>query len=171
VGLKTTIKNNGQNFLYATNYDAEYAAEIPQSFSLPPGDIYQNPMNITSNDYKEVFLRKFENSRVSSLFQFNNGSFELVDSLQDRIVRDFGDFNNNGLKDILTYFVRDGYMYEQTSSFSTSFDQKYSNETGNFWPIMAKDIDGDGKTEVVVVSSDTTVTIWFRYYSNYLESE
>ena len=159
VGLKTTIKNNGQNFLYSTNYDAEYAAEIPQSFSLPPGDIYQNPMNLTSNDYKEVFLRKFENSRLSSLFQFNNGSFELIDSLQDRIVRDYGDFNNNGLKDLLTYFVRDGYIYEQTSSFSTSFNQKYSNETGNFWPIMAKDIDGDGKTEVVVVSSDTTVTI------------
>jgi len=160
VGLKTTVKNNGQNFLFATNYDAEYAAEIPLSFSLPPGDIYQNPLNLTSNDFKEVFLRKFENSRVSSLFQFNNGSFELIDSLQDRIVRDFGDFNNNGLKDLLTYFVRDVYIYEQQNSFSSSFTQKYSNETGNFWPIMAKDIDGDGKAEVVVVSSDTSVTVW-----------
>ena len=160
VGLKTTIKNNGQNYLFTTNYDAEYAAEIPLSYSLPPGNIYQDPLNITTNNFEDVYLRTFENSRVSSLFKFNNENFELVDSLQDRIVRDFGDFNNNGLKDLLTYFVRDGFIYEQQLPSSSSFTQKYSDETGNFWPIMAEDIDGDNITEVVVVNSDTSVNVW-----------
>ncbi|MGB5529364.1 MAG: S8 family serine peptidase, partial [Ignavibacteriaceae bacterium] len=160
VGLKTTLNNNGQNYLFTTNYEAEYAAEIPLSYSLPPGNIYQDALNITSDNFVDVYLRTFENSRVSSLFNFNNDNFELVDSLQDRIVRDFGDFNNNGLKDLLTYFVRDGFIYEQQAPNSSSFTQKYSDETETFWPIMARDIDGDGITEIVVVSSDTSVNVW-----------
>ena len=41
-----------------------------------------------------------------------------------------------------------------------SFNQKYADETGKFWPIMAEDIDGDGVTEVVVVNSDTSINVW-----------
>jgi subtilisin family serine protease len=160
VGLKTTVKDNGQNFLFATNYEAEYTAEILLPFSLPAGSIYQNPLNITSSSIEEVFLRRFDNSRVSSLYKLNNEDFELIDSLQDRIIRDYGDFNNNGLKDLLTYFVRDGFIYEQQLPNSSKFSQKYSDETGNFWPIMAKDIDGDNISEVVVISSETTIDVW-----------
>ncbi len=160
VGLKTIVNNNGQNFLFSINYNAEYAAETILPFSLPSGSIYQDPLDITSGELNEVFLRKFENSRISSLYNFNNNNFQLIDSLSDRIVRDFGDFNNNGLKDLLTYFVRDGFIYEQQSTNSSQFTQMYSDESGNFWPVMAEDIDGDNITEVVVISSDTSATIW-----------
>ncbi|MCW8804662.1 MAG: S8 family serine peptidase, partial [Ignavibacteriaceae bacterium] len=160
VGLKTIIKDNGQNFLFTTNYEAEYAAETPLQFSLPAGSIYQDPVNITQNELSEVYLRTFTNSRVTNLFKLNNDNFEVVDSLQDRIIRDFGDFNNNGLEDLLTSWVRNGYILEQQNANSSSFSQKYSDETENFWPIMAKDVDGDGITEVVVLSSDTSINIW-----------
>ena len=44
-----------------------------------------------------------------------------------------GDFNNNGLKDLLNYYVRDGYIDEQTSQNSSKFKrQKYSNTGGDF---------------------------------------
>jgi hypothetical protein len=56
--------------------------------------------------------------------------------------------------------VRNGYILEQQNSNSSSFNQKYADETGKFWPIMAEDIDGDGVTEVVVVNSDTSVNVW-----------
>ncbi len=160
VGLKTIVNNNGQNFLFTTNYDAEYAAETPLPFSLPPGSIYQNSVNITQNNFTEVFLRTYENSRVTNLFRLNTDTFEVVDSLQDQIVRDFGDFNNNGLNDLLTSWVRNGYILEQQTPNSTILEQKYEDESGEFWPIMAQDIDGDNITEVVAVSSDTSVTIW-----------
>lgn len=160
VGLKTIIKNNGQNFLFATNYSAEYAAEIELPFTLPAGTIYQNPVNVTQSDFTNVYVRTFANSRVTNLFKLNNEIFEVVDSLQDRIIRDFGDFNNNGLKDLLTSWVRNGYILEQQSLNSSAFNQKYADETGKFWPIMAKDIDSDGITEVVVVNSDTSVNVW-----------
>ncbi len=160
VGLKTIIKDNGQNFLFTTNYEAEYAAEIPLQFSLPAGSVYQNPVNITQSDLSEVYLRTFVNSRVTNLFKLNNDNFEVVDSLQDRIIRDFGDFNNNGLKDLLTSWVRNGYILEQQNANSSAFNEKYADETEKFWPVMAKDIDGDGITEVVVLSSDTSINVW-----------
>ena len=72
---------------------------------MASGSIYQNPVNITTNDFNEVYLRTNANSRVTNLFKLNNDNFEVVDSLQDRIIRDFGDFNNNGLKDLLTSWV------------------------------------------------------------------
>ncbi|NWG27767.1 MAG: S8 family serine peptidase [Ignavibacteriaceae bacterium] len=160
VGLKTIVKNNGQNFLFTTNYEAEYAAETLLPFTLPAGGIFQDPVNITQNELSEVYVRTFTNSRVTNLFKLNNDNFEVVDSLQDRIIRDFGDFNKNGLKDLLTSWVRNGYILEQQNSNSSSFNQKYADETGKFWPIMAEDIDGDGVTEVVVVNSDTSVNVW-----------
>jgi subtilisin family serine protease len=160
VGLKTIVKDNGQNFVFTTNYEAEYAAEILLPFSMPSGSIYQDPVNITNNDFTEVYLRTNANSRVTNLFKLNNDSFEVVDSLQDRIIRDFGDFNKNGLNDLLTSWVRNGYILEQQNSNSSTFDQKYADETGKFWPIMAEDVDGDGVTEIVVVNSDTSVNIW-----------
>jgi len=79
--------------------------------------------------------------------------------LQDRIIRDFGDFNKNGMKDLLTSWVRNGYILEQQNSNSSSFSQKYADETGKFWPIMAEDMDGDGVTEIVVVNSDTSINV------------
>ena len=79
---------------------------------------------------------------------------------RDQIVRDFGDFNNNGLNDLLTSWVRNGYIFEQQSANSSSLNKKYSDESGKFWPIMARDIDGDNITEVVAISSDTSATVW-----------
>ena len=162
VGLSDTVKFNDGTIIDTayTIFDAEYSAETLLPFSLPPGSIYQNPVNITQNDFTEVYLRTYANSRVTNLFKLNNDAFEMVDSLQDQIVRDFGDFNNNGLNDLLNSWVRNGYILEQQSINSSILDQKYADESGKFWPIMAEDIDGDNITEVVAVSSDTSFTIW-----------
>ena len=160
VGLTSMVDNNGTNFLFSTRYEAEYAGETELSFSLPPGSIFENPVNLTSNDSNEVYLRENTNSKVSSLYRFNNNTFEKIDSLEDRIIRDFGDFNHNGLKDVLAYFIRDGFIYEQSSAGSSSLTQKFSEETDDFWPVLADDIDGDNVTEVVVVDTDTSMEVW-----------
>jgi len=160
VGLDTVINNNGSDFIFTTIFDAELSGETEMPFSLPAGDIFHNPVNLTSSDLNEVYIREFTNSRVSNLYKFNNNSFEFVDSLFERIVRDFGDFNNNGLKDLLTFFVRDGFIYEQNSSNSSVLNEKFSDASGEFWPIMADDIDQDNQTEIVVVKSDTSVNVW-----------
>ena len=160
VGLKTTITNSGQNFFFNTIFDAEMSGETELLYSLPAGSIYSDPVSITTPDFNEVYLRELTNSRITSLYKLNNNEFEFVDSLFERIVRDFGDFNNNGVNDLLTFFTRDGYILEQSGPGSSNFIEKFSATGGDFWPVMAEDIDGDGVTEIVVVDSDTSFKVW-----------
>lgn len=160
VGLKTKIDNNGSNFFIRTENYFELSEKIEKPYSLPAGIIYQNPVNISSIDKNEIILRELNNPRVSNFYQLQNGSFTKKDSLVDQIVRDFGDFNNNGKKNILSYFVYNGYLYEQDNAGSSKFVRKYENETGEFWPIFAKDITGNNQTEIAVVKNDSTIRIW-----------
>ena len=160
VGLKTQVKDGGNNFIVATTFNTELSSENKLSFALEPGSLFEYPLNLTSSNNKNIILRTNTNPKVSSIYQFQDSSFILVDSLQDKIVKDFGDFNNNGLTDLLTYFVRDGFFDEQISPNSTSFNQKYANTGGNFWPILAEDIDADGITEVFSVFNDSTIDMW-----------
>ncbi|MDX1373679.1 MAG: hypothetical protein R3321_14495, partial [Nitrososphaeraceae archaeon] len=160
VGLKTTVYNNGQNFIFSTNYNAEIAAETLLSYSLPEGSIFEDAVNITSNDESEIFLREFSNSRTTSIYKWNNNAFTFVDTLFERIIKDAGDFNNNGLTDLLALFTRNGYLLEQSGSSSSSFTEKYAQTNGEFWPVFAEDIDGDNITEVLVVDTDTSFKVY-----------
>jgi subtilisin family serine protease len=160
VGLTTIVDDEGSNFLFSTRYEAEYSGETELPYSLPPGSIFSDPVALTTNDYREIYLRELTSTKVSSLFRLNENTFEEIDSIDQRIVRDFGDFNNNGLNDVLSFFIRNGFIYEQTSAGSSSLTEEFAQETGDFWPVMAEDIDSDGTTEIVVVDSDTSFTVW-----------
>jgi subtilisin family serine protease len=160
VGLKSQIMDNENYFNISTKYNDAYSAEYLMPYSLPAGSIFEKPLNITSNEFDDVILRVDSNPKVSCIYHFNNQSFTKIDSLNDRIVKDFGDFNNNGLVDLLTFFVRDGFIDEQIFQNSASFTQKYSNTGETFWPILASDVDSNGKTDIFSVASDTTVDVW-----------
>jgi hypothetical protein len=129
-------------------------------YTLPAGSIFERSVSITSNNSNEIFLRTNLNPKVTSIFNFDNNVFTVIDSLNDKIVKDAGDFNGNGLTDLLNYFVRDGYIDEQEIPNSSSFTQKYSNTGSDFWPILANDVDIDGIVEVFSVQNDTTVEVW-----------
>lgn len=160
VGLKTVVKNEGTNFIISTMYEAEYASETELPFSLPPGNILENPLNITTSSLQEIFLREITNPTYSTLFKLNGNIFEKVDSLKERIVKESGDFNNNGLTDLLTYFVYNTFIFEQNSTNSNKFTEKFSTSTGNRWPILADDIDNDNKTELLTLNNDTSIVVW-----------
>ncbi len=164
VGLKTQVKNNGNNFLVSTSVHTELSTENILPYSLPSGSIYENPINITSNEFKDIVLRKTLTQKSSHIFTYSNESFTEIDTLDSKIVKDFGDFNHNGLTDLLTYFTYDGYIEEQSSQFSSLFIQKDSvvgqNGEERFWPIMAKDVDSDGITEVFSLRDLSRVEVW-----------
>jgi hypothetical protein len=161
VGLKTEIKNQGGYFLVSTQVQADFSTEIIQPFSLPSGDIYENPINITSDQKTNISLRNGENSDI---YSFENDSFVLVDTLKRKYVRDFGDFNNNGLTDLLSYFTYNGYIEEQTSNLSASFTTKESIVSNGgevrCWPILADDVDLDGIVEVFSLRDLNRVEVW-----------
>jgi hypothetical protein len=159
-GLKTIVNNNGANFIYSTGIHFHQVSSILMPYSLPAGEIYENPVNITSNDSNEVVVRETSNPNVSQFLKLNGNNFVKFDSLNQEIVKDFGDFNNNGKKDILSYYVYNGFILEQDSALSPGLTQKFSHVNSKFWPVLAKDIDGDGKTELIEINSDTSIVVW-----------
>mgnify|MGYP000029445036 CR=1 FL=1 len=160
VGLKTIIKNQSNFFNINLVERFQLSSYNYMDFELPAGNLYTNPLNILSSNNNEIILRESLNQKVSKIFTYKNNSFEYKDSLYERIVKDHGDFNNNGKLDLLTLFVRDGFILEQDNTFSSKFPQKFSKTGGDFWPIMARDIDADGRTEILVVKNDTTIGVW-----------
>ncbi len=160
VGLKTIIKNQSNYFKINLVNRFQLSSYKYMDFELPSGSLYPSPLSILSSNDNEVILRESLNQRVSKIFSFKNNSFEYKDSLFERIVKDHGDFNSNGKLDLLTLFVRDGFILEQDNTFGSKFSQKFSKAGGDFWPIMARDLDSDGKTEILVVKNDTTIGVW-----------
>jgi len=159
-GLKSIVKNNNSYFSLNTDFSFNPAFESKQSFSLPAGEIYKNPIDLTSNDSNEVVLRPLSNPKVSYIYKLSGNNFVKIDSLQDKIVKDFGDFNNNGKNDILAYFVYDGFIYEQDNQYSTNLVQKFSDTSNTFWPIAAKDLYDNNEKEILNINSDTSITVW-----------
>ncbi len=164
VGLKTQVKDNGNNFIISTSVHTELSTENILPYSLPSGSIYENPINITSSEFKNIILRKSLTQKYSHIFNYINETFTEIDSLDSKIVKDFGDFNQNGLTDLLTYFVYDGYIEEQSSEYSTTFIQKFSvvaqDTEVRCWPIMAKDVDLDGIVEVFSLRDLSKIEVW-----------
>ncbi len=159
VGLKTIIKDKNNDFIVSTSFESELSTDFVQLYTLPSGSIFEDQLSLVNNS-KDIILRTNASPKVSSIYSFQDNEFVLVDSLNERIVKAAGDFNNNGLTDLLDYFVRDGFIDEQNSSNSYSFSEKYSNTGGKFWPILAKDVDNDGITEIFSVFNDSTVEVW-----------
>lgn len=160
VGLKTIIKNEGNYFRIKLIDRFQLSSYSYLEFELPSGNLFPNPLSILSNNNNEVILRESLNQKVSKIYSYSNNSFQYRDSINERIVKDYGDFNKNGKLDLLTLFVRDGFILEQDNTFSSKFTQKFGKTGGDFWPILARDVDADGKTEILVVKNDSTIGVW-----------
>ena len=162
VGLKSTVKfNNDSIFNVTTEFNAAFSSETELPYSLRRGTIYKKPTNFLSPNFNEVLFSEFYPTPdlYYSLYQLQGNSFIKIDSIKNKLPRDFGDFNNNGRIDLLSSIQRNGYIDEQTSSGSFKFSNKFSDSSGSFWPIMARDIDLDGITEILYVDSDTSITV------------
>ncbi|HVO75300.1 MAG TPA: S8 family serine peptidase, partial [Ignavibacteriaceae bacterium] len=155
VGLRSTLKDGNNFFIFNTGFNYTPAAEFEEPFFLPPGNLFDKQLSLNQNS-QEIALREFTNSNITNIYRFNGSSFTKIDSLTDRIIKDYGDFNNNGSPDLLTLFVKNGYIEELENG---KFVEKYQNISGTFWPVLAEDIDKDGKTEIIAVDSDSSITI------------
>lgn len=163
VGLRTTLKHNNDSiFIVTTEYNASMSSEIELPYSLRKGTIYKNPTNFLSQNFDEVLFSEFYPTQdlYYGIYKLTGNNLVKIDSIKNKLPRDVGDFNNNGKTDLLSSIQRIGYIDEQTNPGTFSFTTKYSDSTGKFWPVMAKDIDLDAITEVLAVDSDTSITVW-----------
>ena len=129
-------------------------------FSLPPGLLFEEPVNLLSEEVNEVFIREINNSTVTRILSFGtDNSFIKVDSLTERIPKDFGDWNNNGKKNLLTNWGRSTYLLEEDTPNSGKF-KNISSIENNAWPILIDDVDKDGINELLTIVSDSIINVY-----------
>ena len=160
-GISSILKDDNKYFSIKTDSYFLLAAEYQQSFSLPSGNIFKDPVNFTNSNYKEIILQEISNSNYSTKFyKLENNQFKKINSLKIRFAKDFGDFNSNGKWDLLSSLNRTGYIDEQISAGATKLENKWTDSSNSFFPILARDIDNDGITEILSIMKEKTLAIW-----------
>ena len=160
-GLATILKDSTNYFFIKTDSYFNLTAEYEQSFSLPPGLIFKNPVNFTNSNYKEIILQELNNSIYpTKIYKYENDVLVKIDSMTNRYPKDFGDFNSNGKWDLLSSLNRTGFIDEQIDKGSTKLANKWTDSSGAFFPILAADIDKDNKIEILSIMKEKTLAIW-----------
>ena len=162
VGLKSVLKDSvGNNFLVRTGNFLNNNSKREMAFKLPAGILFDEAVNITSNVKNEIYMRENTSPRYSTLYRMEGNSFSKVDSIHQQIVKDFGDFNKDGKKDLLTFWSRDSInILEQISPSSSKFQTKFQRRASTFWPIKVDDIDKNGNSEILIMTGDTTISVF-----------
>ena len=158
-GLKTILKNGSNYFNFFAESNFNLVSFDKLQYTLPEGRIYKKAVSITSNNMQNVFINETSNNELLKLYKFYNNTFSQIDSIKSRIPKSIGDFNKNGKVDMLGLFLRFEFIDEQADQFSSKFVNNFSDSSGNFWPALADDIDGDGKTEIISYAQDSTFDI------------
>lgn len=163
VGLKNIIHvSNDSIFNISTAFNSSLSPEIELPYSLNKGSIFSKPTNFLSQKFNEVLFNEFypTDDLYYSLYKVESNTFIKIDSVKNKLPRDIGDFNFNGKTDLLSSIQRNGYVDEQDNVGSFNLINKFSDSSEAFWPVLARDIDNDGTTEVLAVDSDTSITVW-----------
>jgi subtilisin family serine protease len=152
-GLKDTALDNGKYFVVQTDSYIEPLTYSVMKYSLPKGELYPEPVNFLTNDSNEVL---FQNLYPSSdvyydLYQLANNTLNQYggDSLRHRVPRFVKDLNKNGKTDIVSSFQYDGYIDEQKSVGTFSFNNAFKDTTGKSYFIFCDDLFNDGNYETV----------------------
>lgn len=163
-GLKTTLVDSANNlnyFVYKTDDSPDLVAFTELPFSLPTGVIFDKPVSFLTENNNEILFQQFypTSELFYSLYQFQDDNLIKIDSIQNRIPRLFGDFNENGKKDLISVIYPKGFIDEQTQSGIFSFNNILDDEK-IYFPLIAEDLNGDGKKELITNAEDKAYIIW-----------
>ncbi len=160
VGLKTPLFSDGDNFIFTTESYFRLLPETKKSYTLPTGRLHKDLVNISGNRADHIFINEAVNPSYLHLYSFEGNSFTKVDSIKERILRQAGDFDKDGKTDLLNLFIRNTFLDEQQSVNSTQFENMYADSSGDAWPVLADDLDDDGKYEVIAIKGDSTISVY-----------
>jgi subtilisin family serine protease len=162
-GLKTILKD-GQNYFLVKTYPFDIPwTNYEMPFSLPKGTIFPDPVRITTDTDNEILFNEFYPGQILyyKLLRFDGEKFLTAgDSIKNKIPRSITDFNNNGKKELISSFERNGYFDEQISADQFQFSSLYSDSSGDFFPILVDDLTGNGIPEIVTITKEESIGIW-----------
>ncbi len=165
VGLKTTVLdtlNNLDYYRFLTEQPPSVSTYDEKSFRLPKGTLLSFPVNFLSNNNNEVFLQAYYETPelIFGLYKYENNSFVKVDSIYNKYPKSFGDFNNNGLKDLISTSRQNIILDEQLTA--NSFDSlvtKYTDADSNN-PLIVEDLNSNGDYELLTLTNGDRLIKW-----------
>jgi hypothetical protein len=124
-----------------------------RGYSLPYGFTLDRVDTIAGR--KVVALNRFERGDYGKLvtFAFVGGRFVAIDSAaQPWLPRDFGDSDNDGLRELLVQSLGSTIIYEQRSRDGSVLETTLFADTTSdtsLWGSRLVDLDGDGRQELI----------------------
>jgi subtilisin family serine protease len=152
-GVKDTALEDGKYFDVQTDSYIEPLSFSVMNYTLPQGELYPEPVNILSNDFNEVLLQP--NISASDiyyyLYKLENDSLKQHegDTLIHRIPRFVKDLNKNNKTDILSINVYEGFIDEQKSPGTFSFNNILDEKKGDYYFAYCDDLFNDGNFETI----------------------
>jgi subtilisin family serine protease len=168
-GLTTTVLDTTTNsyFIYSTYDLPETITSTELNYKLPKGYLFEKPVSFLSNNYNEVLFQTFYTTpeAIFGLYEVENDAFVKIDSIQGQIPRLFGDFNNNGKKDLFSVLYPSVLIDEQAQP--NAFDLVRQSSARNiYYPIQIGDFDNDGNNELITEGLDNQAIIYWRLNPN-----
>lgn len=162
-GLKTTVVdsvNNNLPFLIPTEELPQQTQNAQMPFSLSDGSvIFKEPVSFLSNNNNEILSQPFREGTNFVFFNYTLESDQFSQHQSDSLLRRYpllyGDFNNNGLKDLLTINQSNIVLLEQSQAGTFSFVKKDSTNR-LFYPIVADELLDNGQY-YLITENDSTI--------------
>lgn len=159
--------NPSDNIVYFGSVRATVLSATPTSLSVsvPSGTTFQ-PVSVTVNNLTAYSGQPFVATFKGTGNEFTASSFsKRLDSAASNypIYISIADLNNDGKSDVITSNFAAGSISvskNRSSNVDLSFQYKvdYATAKPYVWSSATGDLDGDGKTDVVAVTGDNTVS-------------
>lgn len=160
-GLSRIFTGEMSDFISVeNNYQRSFISNYKKDYSIPNGRIFKTPVEFNGFDDNFVLINENNTPADLSIYQFSSNQLVKREDIPKKIPVAVGDLDKDDKTDILNLFVKNGYIDSQIESGGLLFENNFSDSSESFWPSYAGDIDDDGNSELIVFSSDTSLTIW-----------
>lgn len=163
VGLEAEVRaENGQNFELDIPTPVSTFGYVPKEYGLPLMRLFRQSGDLNGNGLPELYGNNLEEDNAFTAWEFSGRGFTRVDGgAQNReFPRGTGDLDGDGNPELLTSFVRNGFLYAGAADAFPA-QRIWSDTTdGDFWSVDIADVDRDGVQEVLAVLDDSTLGIF-----------
>jgi subtilisin family serine protease len=163
VGLESFARDEGgRNFEITIPSPVGGFAFIKKNYGLPLMRLFRQTGDLDGNGVTELYGNNLEEDNAFTAWEFNGLGFDRIDdgAQNKEFPRGMGDLDGDGHPELLTSFVRHGFLYQGRENAFPS--QKIWSDTvdGDFWSVDIADVDADGVREVLAVVDDSTFGVF-----------
>ncbi|MCB2206371.1 S8 family serine peptidase [bacterium] len=159
VGLESIARAEGGG-----NFELEIPTPVRtfgynrKPYGLPLHRLFRKTADLNGNGLPELYGNNLEDDNAFSAWEFNGLNFTRVDggAQGQEFPRGWGDLDGDGNAELLTSFVRNGFLYRGEANAFPSQRIWADTTDGDFWSVDIADPDGDGVQEAMAVIDDST---------------